>query len=183
MKVEDRIEEAIYQLEKIKEDIIDYDSCREEAISGTDALEKIRTILHENKEYMYAGQPIVDKVIEEINKIIGDVIGTPDYPTENQKLDIATKIYQIIMIKRDKYIKQFNIKYSSDLRFRLSRFIWEKNQTNWDGLLNDGFQRVCNIMDVRDELIVKLLVDWVGYSMELEIPPIPLTLEVDNETK
>lgn len=89
MNVEDRIDEAIYQLEMIKDEIVDYDSCREEAINATDALEKIRSILHNNQEYMYAGQPIVDKVVEEIQNIINPIIGKqlePLLDKENHRL-------------------------------------------------------------------------------------------------
>lgn len=134
MNVEERIDEAIYQLEKIKDEIVDYDSCKEEAINSTDVLEKIRTILHENKEYMYAGQPIVDKVIEEIENIINPIIGKELEPLmDKETLDSAAKI-----IWRE-LTRLLNSTLTIDEKAkRIYDHIRNKFGTNWENLLQQA---------------------------------------------
>lgn len=171
MTVEDRIDEAIYQLEKIKDEIVDYDSCREQVINATDALEKIRTILHENKEYMYAGQPIVDKVVEEIQNIINPIIGKELEPLlDKETLDLAAKIIwtELTRLLNDTLTIDEKAK-------RIYDHIKNKFGTNWENLFQHAIIYQYDVCLMDGNLLITLHIRYRdGRVQDIKLSEIPL---------
>lgn len=179
MKVEERIDEAIYQLEKIKGEIVDYDTCREEVINCYSALEQIRKLLNNQREYMYAGKPIVDQVVEKIEDIITRAIGEAN-PSE---LSIAEKkIYADII----QYLmnKDYTESLSDGERYgALIRYVHSQLNTDWYGILGDAVLKHFTHEVHDNEVKLELLIAYPHQYCKLNIIPISLWFKTPKGLK